>query len=292
MIYVNENRVTGDKKVIKKEGEEKSMKTNKPVVENKKNALILTSQLMAEQPFYITTAVNYLPLQEAYCKKNGYNIFSILNVPRATAEFEDWINKLRSTVKRAKIECIVLHTKDFEYQMFSTEMIYILCDTLGVELINEFDYMDDEESVDHEPDTLMLFYSPMISSRTKDDDILEARHQFYLQREALLATAKCEGCEVDPMVFIATSMKWHWDELTKMINIYRQIRGIDALLLSVDEEYYEFAKHIADYFSSEDVTVMVNIRKMKSVSHSMDIDTCLNLMVQIDEDDYDDLPFN
>ena len=129
MIYVNENRVTGEKTVVKKEREENLMKTNKPTTENKKNALILTSQLMTEQPFYITTVVNYLPLQEAYCKKNGYNIFRILNVPRATADFSNWIDKLRLVIKQAKIECVVLHTKDFEYQLFSTEMIYTLCDT-------------------------------------------------------------------------------------------------------------------------------------------------------------------
>ena len=32
--------------------------------------------------------------------------------------------------------------------------------------------------------------------------------------------------------------------------------------------------------------------KMKSVSDSMDIDACMNLMVQIDEDDYDDIDFD
>ena len=37
MIYVNENRVTGEKTVVKKEREENLMKTNKPTAENKKN---------------------------------------------------------------------------------------------------------------------------------------------------------------------------------------------------------------------------------------------------------------
>lgn len=283
MIYVNENRMTGDKKVIRtmKKEEVQSMKSTK-------NAIILTGQLMENQQFYITTVENHLAAQQKYCEDNNIHVHTTLVIPRFTLDFTFWIDDFTKLVDAARIKCVVLHTKEFENHLFSYSMMFTLAESLGLEIIDESDYVDDFGfGPKIEPDALMVAYLPELKYNISNEALVEARYNFALQRDLLKASAEYEHYILDPIVFVGTQQS-NLDEFFDLIEIYLKIRRIQCLIVIGDEpDNFDFVKELVDHFSCDDIPVVTARSHLETINDKMDYEAYLNTL-----DDEDELPFN
>jgi len=289
MIYVNENRVTGDKKVIKKEGEEKPMKTNKSTTENK--AIILTSQPVTVQSGYVVPYEEQLTVQEKYCKENGFDIVEIINLPRFADKFAYWLKELKVKISRSHTTHLVIYSTDFFYMNFDLSMLYSAVEPYGVEVIDECEYMDPEEFEDipEEPDAVLVTLLTDIGDIRKSADLVMCRFDLEMQKDILFTIANSQGYELDTMVFAAVNDTKTWDSFFAMLDTYVQVRNIENIIIRGDDAHKEFAKELIEYFINDEVNIMVSQPKLRIMVDSYDL--CAPVQ-DYEEDEDDDLPFN
>lgn len=266
------------------------MKTNRLTTENKEKAIILTGHPVNVSPCYVMNKDEYLTQKEAYCDENNIEVVSIINLPRFAEDIAWWMKELKDRITKNHVNKVFIHSNDFKNQLLSDFMLYNMLDSTGVEIVDEYEYLDDpDDEIELDPDAVVVTFIPEIKSVTKQVDMLEMRWQSVLQQEMLIAVAKNEQYVVDPMIFTAINVQETWKSFFNILDIYLETTGIEYIIVKGDGvEYKEFAKALVEYFDTDDnIDVLVSKPTLKLVFDSYELDGPWDI-----EEDEQELPFN
>lgn len=260
---------------------------NNPVTQ--KNAIILTSQPVTNQPGYVMPYEECLSLQEKYCKENNLHVIEMINLPRFSEEFAWWMKELKVKISKSNVSYIVIYSPDFFYQNYDLSMLYSAIEPYGVEVIDECEYMDEQDYIDFpdEPDGVLVTLMTRLEDITETVDLAMCRYELEIQKDVLHTIAMDQSYEIDTMVFTAINDPRTWDSFFGLLDTYIQVRNIENIILRGDGEYQEFAKDLIEYYINDEVSVMISQPKLRIMTNTFDLYAPV-----YEYEDNDDLPFN
>ena len=263
------------------------MKSNK---HSSHKAIILTGKPVSHQPIYISADADYLTEQVQYCHDNDIEIIEMMSIPRVFDTFADWINELREIIKDNDVDTILIHTSDYDHQLFTPGMLYTSVRWLNVKILDELDYSSTESmDIEWHPEAVLVTYIPD-SDDEEDDDLEFANLQYTteVQKNLLQAVADLEGFVTANMIFTATSNQDYWYTFFQLLHTYIEINNLEAVIIQEGGcMEREFLRDLVEYFEMTDINIMVCNPELRLVCDSEEI---IDPFEELDDEK--ELPFN